>query len=110
MWEGGACNPRPMARLLNDLVQQACDQKGSKGPAESIEFRLVLHQLLFVLFGTDPYSSYPVFRDADCLKDVDLLREKMTWTNHHLAAAQLGQYDQVAKAVHEDNVQVEGST
>lgn len=51
----GACNPRGIARSLVSAIDEACEGKGSPGAGSSPAVRLILHQLLYVLYGTEPY-------------------------------------------------------
>jgi hypothetical protein len=66
----GACNPRAMARELVRAIDEACDNGGGHpGTGKSPEVRLILHQLFFVVYGSDLYLSdsvndFPVLRDG----------------------------------------------
>lgn len=71
----GACNPRAMARELVKAIDEACDQGGAPEAGKRPEVRLILHQLLFILYGTDvslhdykPNCGYPILREG---KDSD---------------------------------------
>ncbi len=95
IWEGGACNPRALIRQLVEIVAEACTEKGSSGVRESVEFRLVLAQLLWIIFGSDPYSNravfeYPCREDQQSVRilthspfdDIEVLRQRSTSSQH----------------------------
>ena len=64
----------------------------TKGVAESVEFRLVMNQLIWVVFRTDPYSNDAIFRRVmpsstesrpfDPCQDADILRKKADSSQH----------------------------
>lgn len=94
----GACNPRAIARELlraisEELVRavdEACNNGGSPAAGKSPEVRLILHQLLWILYGTDvavhdyqPTCGCAIFRNGhggcgwDWDKDMAAVRAKV---------------------------------
>lgn len=63
--------PLATARELVRAVDEACDKGGSAKAGETPEVRLILHQLLWILYGTDvalhdvpPNCGCPIFREG----------------------------------------------
>ena len=71
----GACNPRAIARAIVRAVDEAADQGGSRAPGQSPAVRQMIHQLAWILWGTDPYDQ-AIF--AGC-----------KWTQDHKACEEL---------------------
>jgi hypothetical protein len=65
----GACNPRGIARSLVKAIDQAAEEGGSRAAGQSPAVRQILHQMFWVMFGTDPYDAAPCFRDCTWEQD-----------------------------------------
>ena len=85
--QDGACNPRAMARSLVRMIDAACDEgNGHPAAGQCPAVRLTLHQLLFILYGTDLYMSNDALPEdrRDWTADMAACRE--TCQQHYCAA------------------------
>lgn len=86
----GACNPRALARALVKAVDAACDTGGSAKAGESPAVRLIVHQLLFILYRREIYLSsdgewfpYDQYR-----KDLDYCEANQPGVKHETSEGQ----------------------
>lgn len=79
----GACNPHAIARELVKAIDEACEAgNGHPGAGQSPEVRLILHQLLWILYGVDvsvhdhnPTCGYQIFREGNTGRSWDWDRD-----------------------------------
>jgi len=65
----GACNARGVARALVQALDYEFERGGREAMRDSAAVRLIMHQLCWLLWGTDPYWGHPVFNGATYERD-----------------------------------------
>ena len=55
--QNGAVNPRAVARSLVSAIDEVCDEQNGSMRIKDAAVRLILHQLVFIVEGTDLYND-----------------------------------------------------